>query len=416
MQGSRYFEPAGAYFQTAKALKGLAGAARKKSTRAMIRAGGFDELFKKQAVEFMGFGVGLPPKEAANLAKKTFGKSPAAVLMEDIGVYGPVEFMADDLETFARFSKETVDIGLQRIKTRFVSGNIKRPLERLKDALGDVEAGLDSPSLVKTRNYIQQLIDKHDGKIKRTFVEVLQERESKFMDEFGRPITVREPVRVPKETRGPAQGISLSEANEIKRLMDDLINPYKNSGEISGIGTVDFGKAGINEVRIKAIREDLQGFIERQAGKKGFTDLAKENKKTMFATQMANHFRDMEFSFKGRKPFMSEFLGSFFAGGGTVGFAVTGNPAYILGALGLVKARRMLKDPKFVTTLANRLYTLADPKYKAFTDTVRGLRDTGKLTGEGVSIGRQIGRELRKAFPEIRAAGIAEREYETIEE
>jgi len=358
IEAGRVLEPTSAFIDVAKGLGGLS----KKGVMKFNEATGINNLLKGEATVFTQRAIGISPKSIVNIARKTFNKEPAEVIAQ-LGIHGTPEQMANDLESIAKMSKNSVDTKLASINKVYKSQTIKNVLDDLKDTVAGVK--VKDPESKKVITFIDNMIDKHNK-----------------------------------------TGLTLSEANEVRRLMDRIDSPYAKTAHISGIGTVDFGKTGFAAEDLENIRKSLSKFIKTKATEAGYPEIDKLNRTTNFATETSSYLRENALALKGRKPFVEEFLGSFFAGGGLVGYGTTGDPRWLFGAMGLVGLRRKIRNPKFLTALSNKLMTLSDKDYKSFSDMVRA----GKPSKPGIVIAKRIGKDLQKIFPELRMGGITEKQ------
>jgi len=330
-----------------------------KPTKLFNKATGMEQFFAAKAGEFAEKALNISPSAGAKLAHKTFKKPPGEVLAE-FGIHGTLDEMGGQLATLARRSKTLLDEGLADIPTTYRNATTRKTLKLLIDGLSDVQ----SSELLATRRKLTGYLIKHD--------------QTKI-------------------------GLTLSEMNETKRILDAIDSPFKSTAEISGIGTVDFAKSSVAAMDVKNLRQRLQTFIENKAADHGFKNVRELNKRTVFGTEGEKLVKDAALSLKGKKAFIDSLI----LQAGLAGSIFTADAQFILAAAGVTVARRYVQSPRFRSAVAAKMMTWSDRDVSA----LRQFISTKKPTPVVNRLIRESFRDLRIAFPEIRLVGVVSHEY-----
>ncbi len=366
----------------------------------------------QHAFELMENSLQINQAQAAKLARKTFGKSPGQVAAE-FGIKGTPEQMAEQAQTLANMSKAAVDEGLARVEGTFNHSSVTKTLKVLEDGIGTPL----SDEFLKVKDRISEFLGKVEGKTETRLIDKIVKEPSKVLGVSGQRLVTTKKVKVPQKVKRPPEGLTLSEINEVKRMLDTIDSPFGKSMDISGIGTVDFVKSGLANKDVANLRAGVQKFIEQEAGKAGFKNLNEINKRTIFGTELNKLLRDSTLSLKGKKGLMQETL--FLLGIG--GSIVSARLDVLAATFGVVLAKRKVLSPQFRSAMANRLLAFTDSQ---LNDVVRSLQ-TGKVTPRARGLVRQAFADVRQLFPEhiklstqakgARLAGIVQQRQEGVQ-
>lgn len=320
-------------------------------TRRFNKVSGAGDFFTRKAAEFGEKAINVSAAKAAQLAQKTFKKPPGEVLAR-FGIHGTPKEMADQLEALARNSRQLKVQQLKQVEGTFKNNNVQIALQKLSDGLSDVQG----EKLVKTRNKIQEFLARHND-----------------------------------------DGLSLSEIDEVRALLDKLDSPFNKTANIAGIGTVDFAKAGIAAQDLKDVGNGIRKLISSEASKAGFPDISELNKRIVFGTDLGADLRKTEFSLKGKKSLGDSLI--FLLGIG--GSIAASSPEFIFTALGITLGRRVVQSPAFRSAMAVKLMKLTDNELTTMTKQLK----IGKLSNQNKLKLRKIVREVQKIFPEAQLIG-----------
>lgn len=230
------------------------------------------------------------------------GTTPEAWLREKgiIGLLGDSpDSLSSKLDELANSSKASLDTGLSRIRQLY-----------------DIQSGKPNGAL-----RVGQAIDS----LKTTFGEIPGNE-----DLLGRLSELQR-----------KRMLTLSEINEVKRILDREIGVYSKSGEV---------KAGAAARGLKNVRSDIQAFIEKQAAQNGFANVKSLNKDTQVATGIKNAIANSAARRVGNRVLsLTDLIVGTVAGVGID--PVTG--------LGIVIGKKFLESPRLKTAIAKVISALS---------------------------------------------------------
>ena len=189
-------------------------------------------------------------------------------------------------------------------------------------------------------------------------------------------------VRVPIEKKVP-QGLTLTEMNKAKRLLDNFLSPYKKNSLL---------KENIKALDISNHRRALRKFIERQAAKRGISNIKELNRDTAVSRSISDGLK----ATLTRKPkqILPRFRDLLLSG--LVGKATFDTPGAIAALslhIGIPVADRFVKSVSFRTKVGSLLKSLSGQEKKI----IQVAMETGKKTKESNRILRNVLNQAKKA-------------------
>lgn len=252
------------------------------------------ETAGKLAVSRMDKSLKLNPTDTVKI-QKTAGAKPSEWLLER-GIAGDREAIISKLTDVGTNSKNAVDSGLAMIKDTY---DVSKEGTRVKQAL-------------------QVLKDTYKGSVGN---EALISQ----IDEF---------LAKPQMT--------LTEHNNVKRMLDRNIDIFKASGDV---------KAGATAKGLANIRDGIKTFIEVEASKKGFENVAELNKETQVSRSIKDAIIKRDASLQNNRAIgLTDLMIGLGAGVGVD-----------LGTgIGVVVAKKIIEDPRVQTNIAKQLNRLSN--------------------------------------------------------
>lgn len=192
-------------------------------------------------------------------------------------------------------------------------------------------------------------VDDSLAKISKTYIynrveQTLDILEKSFEKTIGNEKTV-ERLAALKE-KAPS-GLTLSEINEVKRLIDDNLDLFAITGD---------PKAGAVKKGLLNIRQEIKRFIEDKAGENGVKNIKELNKDT----QVSKEIKDAILKAETRRTPNNLLSLTDYIIGGLAGVATQD----LTKTLGVVIAKRIIFHPRFTTALARGLMKLSDADFK----------------------------------------------------
>ena len=308
-------------------------------------------------------------KELGNI----LGRDEAAILksnkrfgewVAERGFMGNLEEISNQMRTHATRTKGLVDTGLGEIQLLYKSEHANAVLKTFNDAF---------ESLGKTEHLAPETIGVWD-EVKRL------------------------------SAKHTTQGLTLSDMNWIKRQIDDIQSPFKGTASISGIGTVDYAKAGLSASNMEKLYQGVRKFIEDKAADNGFADVRMLNTETTVATKAAQWVKDADLSLSAKQAYIDRFI---FVGG-VVGAAIYNRFEYIIAAAGLTGARMWFRRPEVRSAMG---VWLMNKSQRELSILERALK-TGEYTSPSKELVKAMYRDISKIYPEERLGGIVVRQQE----
>lgn len=254
----------------------------------------------------------LQPNDIRNFAKQGVGDGlmPDEYLLQK-GLTGSIDDVSRGLEQIATQSKKGLDDGLKSIDNVFAISDEALPAGQALDFL---------------RNHYKNFPTGNEAKVARI------------------------------STLIKKKNITLSEMNEVKRLLDDADVIYRRSNDV---------KAGVTAEGLSNVRNKLKTLIEVEAEKRGFAGVKAMNKETQLSRELLEAIVKSETR---RAPnnivsLMDGLLG--------IGVAATIDP---LSAVGVVGAKHLLGSPRFKMFLARHLSSLSKTEVKHVDDLIKGAK------------------------------------------
>lgn len=192
-------------------------------------------------------------------------------------------------------------------------------------------------------------------------------------------------------------GLSLSEMNEVKRMVDNVANEkiFKQTGDL---------KASNIGQNLGSLRKELRGLIEQQAAKKGITDVRELNSQTQFANTVKEAIDKKVLAGAPRKSLSLE-----------LAKASTLILGQIKGAL-----YQVIRSPRFQSDLAASIQLLKDGDFQKLAGGVtfarpatsktrsRLLQQAGKsqINRDALQVINKVIQRMQKAYPALRGVRI----------
>ena len=192
-------------------------------------------------------------------------------------------------------------------------------------------------------------------------------------------------------------GLSLSEMNEVKRMVDNVANEkiFKQTGDL---------KASNIGQNLGSLRKELRGLIEQQAAKKGITDVRELNSQTQFANTVKEAIDKKVLAGAPRKSLSLE-----------LAKASTLILGQIKGAL-----YQVIRSPRFQSDLAASIQLLKDGDFQKLAGGVtfarpatsktrsRLLQQAGKaqINRDALQVVNKVIQRMQKAYPALRGVRI----------
>lgn len=296
--------------------------------------------------------INLNPSDTRRIRKANIaGEDPAKWLL-DRGFRGSQESIADELIEYGRATKDQLDQRLNSVPERF-SGTDIQPARQALDVLEDTFQGTTG-----NQDILTQL-----------------------------------------ENLKNADDYSLSNLNEIKRIIDRELNIYTATGDV---------RTGATARGLKNMRSDLQKLIENKAREAGYDDIAALNKETQVSREIAESIeKRLDVSGGNFGLGMRDYL---LGGAATPISAVIGvNP--LLGVAVSIAGKKFLESARFRTSFANALNKLSGNKRKVILDAAKNrsvtgeyldtVRDVFKDALDNIELPAATLNELQEALDEI---------------
>lgn len=192
-------------------------------------------------------------------------------------------------------------------------------------------------------------------------------------------------------------GLSLSEMNEVKRMVDNVANEkiFKQTGDL---------KASNIGQNLGSLRKELRGLIEQQAAKKGITDVRELNSQTQFANTVKEAIDKKVLAGAPRKSLSLE-----------LAKASTLILGQIKGAL-----YQVIRSPRFQSDLAASIQLLKDGDFQKLAGGItfarpatsktrsRLLQQAGKsqINRDALQVINKVIQRMQKAYPALRGVRI----------
>ena len=288
-------------------------------------------IFKtsERAERIMASALKLNPSDRARIAKPNIaGTSPEKWLLER-QIKGSPEEIVDKLESISSASKKAVDTALSKSQSRHRFPQARQALTELEDLFRGVPGN------------------------EETLAKVVA-----LKKKFGKEVLVE-----------GSRGHSLSELNEVKRLIDRHIDIFKTTGDV---------KAGAKAEGLKNIRQNIQKFIETQGDVEGIANIKGLNKETQVAREIGDAISKKELAKMGNNIInLTDFIVASGLGAGTGVFlgAKEGVGAGLVSAGALV-AKKVAENPSFKIKIAMSLQRLSPNELKVLQSGIK--TETGK--------------------------------------
>lgn len=333
------------------------------ATKATFKAIGSltDKIARRQAREFLG----VSPAQARNLSKKTFLGAPPEKAYLELGVAKRLAIkgkaptignVKDELDTIWQESKAKVD-------------------NMLADAEKKINRGMFPKAVPQV---LRQVIDQFDTiptqNLSRESLQTIREA-STYLNKFN------------------AKGLQLTEINEVKRLLDDVTNVYKKSGE---------PKDQIKARNFSQLRGELRKFIEDGAKRVGYPQVRLQNNTTAFSKELSNIVTDA-INASGKRGRIIETMVGIYGAGSALS---SGSLAPLAQALVIIGGFEVMQTPVFRNTMAAVLNAFSDKEIASIERAIQ----TGRASKDVRRMIRQVGRDLIDLMPEVRAVGVVQEE------
>jgi len=232
----------------------------------------------------------------------------------------------------------------------------------------------------QTRAVVDNALSKIDTKVKSPSVDKLLKTIDRSLPKLQSKdlIKLRSQIRlaIPKHAK---EGLTLTDINEIRRSFDDLISSkvFTQGGKV---------KQNIRAADLKKLSGEVRSLLYRKAADNGFTDLRDLNHQTMLGKFVEENIPSLRKQLKDRTSRLEA---------NTIGEFFFKNPF-----------QNTVKSMQFRTTLANRLMMLSGKDLQILKAGVSAGRPNARARG----IIRRIFNDLKPVYPELRLAGVIEKE------
>lgn len=307
----------------------------------------------------------LNPSQKINITRKTFTPMIGERLAK-WGVSGTLEEMSQQLGEIATKSKQVLDQRLASI------GDVYKPKGKLLEKTLDQLYELRKPEIFTAEAFkdMRKRIIQLQVKLENT-------------------------------------GLNLSEMNEIKRMADNISGEkiFKQTGDL---------KASNIAQNLGNLRKELRQTIEKEASKKGITDVFELNNQTSFANTVKEAIDKKVLAGAPRKSLSLE-----------LAKASTLIMGQLKGSL-----YQVIRSPRFQSDLATAIQLLKDGDFQKLAGGVtfarRPLSKTGKrlaqsagksqLNKEALQVINKVLQDLQKAYPALRGVRITGEALREIDE
>jgi hypothetical protein len=290
----------------------------------------------------LGAGLG----KAALTDFKMLFRERAGNFMNELGIHGPLPDIQNQLGQVVRRTKGIVDDQLATVTKRFNLKSSELAVKELKDLFGDKDFGRE------------------------------MSKQAAVLDDFSNKIASK-------------QGLTLTEANSLKRMIDEYETLYKKRAENSGATVKD----DFNSKVIAGVRDDLNKDIASRYslsnkivnGLQAKTEnILKLNEQTRKAEMLRQVVEKID---AGTSPRLNALYHVVpYVVGGAAGFMGAHVPGMIAGTLGA----GMLTNPRFMTWLGNKIQLLSIDDFKALEGYTK-MQNAQQTTPIGRGVDRMIG-------------------------
>lgn len=339
-------------------IAGAIGGQAAKQIRRVNELTGFNKTMREFAARQMSDVIDLTRDKGARLAEDLGMTSNPSSFLNKHNVSGTPEQMLSQLTEIWQTSKAVVDERLSKVPGTFKHADAQVILTELSEVLGKQD-NLSQASLANFEK-LQDLATKHAN-----------------------------------------EGLTLVEMNDLKRTVSnaDIINIFKQS---SGV------KEGLKAKEIGNALKSVKRLVEDEASKAKIPRIRELNRETQRGKALADIVERRIRAGRRKSTWTDRISGMLIYGVGATGASVTGTIAPLLGASAIATGLHWLRNPKVKSYMANRVLYMADGDFQL----LQSFLETGKVTPQ---IQRILNREkslLRKAVPELRLAGAAQRTAE----
>jgi len=251
---------------------------------------GLEGLADKLTTTYKGFSKA----QAKKITKTNIAGVEPGIWLSEHGIFGTVGSMVEQLSEVHKKSKRAVDESLDTIKSPIRSENSISILNKLTQAFKPLD--LTSKSFRDARSRINEL-----------------------------------------RIKSKKEGLTLSEMNETKRLLDDNLNTYSPTGDM---------KEGIANADLAATRDQLKTEIEKLAAENGIPNIKELNKQTQVSYGIKSAMVTNAINGSTNRILSLTDLGIMTG----VGLTMSGGTA-----VGVLIGKKILESPVFKTSVANQL-------------------------------------------------------------
>jgi len=219
-----------------------------------------------------------------------------------------------------------------------------------------------------------------------------------ILNEKGIPYKQSELIGIPKENLAQKRlenlsktnelinkykrdGLTLLEMNEAKRLGQDVLDAYSETGK---------GKIGAKG-NLVDLNSSTRQFIEDEAGKRGLTNVADRNRETILAREFKKVVDARQLIGRQRANVIEKMI----AIGGITGWAFSGEYKSLLLSGGIIGGIELAKLPRIKTFVANTLSLMTDGEFKQFLSGLEQFPKTSaigrKILGDAIRYSRYAG-------------------------
>ncbi len=317
----------------------------------------------------------LKPTDRARIELPNVAGTTAEKWLLDRGIAGSIPKMQQQLDELSTASKAKVDQGLAKIPTTYDIG----PAPGQENLMNQMKGMTDAQSTGKLGEMVSS---KAADEIAHPVQQALSVLKNTFGDKPGNEDLVSHINNLQQK-----QHLTLSDINDVKRMIDNEMNLYKSTGEISTSATA----RGLGN-----IRSSMQKMIEDEASKHGFKDVKNLNKTTQVAHEINDAIGSRATTAANNAKASLKMLGS--AG---IGSIVGGVP----GAIGGAALEEVLSHPTFRLNFTKIISTMGTDEKSVLA---RSLAGKGSDAGNTLlrSILSKAAQKTKQAMPSVGSSEI----------
>ncbi len=384
--------------------------------RRLNEATGVNKTLRAASGRIMADVFNATPGKRINIAGKTKIKEDPMSFMTKHGISGSLEQMELQLNGIKQASRAKVDEVINRVQGRFKFRDAKVLLNEVRNSLTkEFEDIIPIDDVVTLK---KKVVVEDVGESKLPARQSSTQTPQRISDvsaeefvEFKIPSEHRRTIRIPKENlstdfieslgeikdllkKFDKNGLTLSEIQKVKRISDDFLDIYKESGD---------AKAVVRFKNLDKARKRVRSFIENEANNQGFDKIFELNQQTSLAKNLEDLISKRIIAGKTKSPWIDRISGIVIGGGITGSVLGESFTPLALAGAGL-GGLELLRLPRVKSYFATRLRLMADGEFQELLE----VANTGKQTSRARKIIQRERDRFRKILPELRVAGLTQ--------